>query len=166
VLRPTTGDLLRAVHLGLAEHVLPALPPGVAHRQLKAALHILRRLERSWDRFPAYLETENADISETLAELLTSVQAGHSGRYADLTRRLAATREPARRSSGISDERLAHLMAVNFALQEILADFDRTVRADREIGTEVRQTAMIRLFELYRRMLDRAGVAAGTNDDH
>ncbi|MEA2136636.1 MAG: hypothetical protein QOC68_4546, partial [Solirubrobacteraceae bacterium] len=86
MLRPTTGELLRAVHVELAAQVLPALPDGAPRRQLKAALHLLRRLERSWDRQAPYLEADNADLARTLDETL---QALPGGGYASLRGRLA-----------------------------------------------------------------------------
>ncbi len=164
MLRPTTGELLRGVRLGLAEHVLPALPDGAAVRQLKASLHILRRIERSWDRLPAYLEADNMDISDTLGGLVAEL-AERGGGYPELSRRLASPPEPAPLPAGVCDARLARLMAVNGALQSALADFDRVWRADRELDPGARQAVAHRLHALHRRMLERAAVAAGTAHD-
>lgn len=66
MLRPSPQDLLRGTCDQLEQQVLPELEAGAAQRQLKAALHLLRRLERSWDRLPAYLAEDNADIAATL----------------------------------------------------------------------------------------------------
>lgn len=66
--RPNTGELLRGLRKSLAEQVLPALPKGVPHQQLKAALHLLGRLERSWDLAASHLAEDNADITAVLLE--------------------------------------------------------------------------------------------------
>jgi hypothetical protein len=166
VLRPTTGELLRAVHVELAAQVLPALPDGAPRRQLKAALHLLRRLERSWDRQAPYLEADNADLARTLDETL---QALPGGGYASLRGRLAALGrrppEPPPSDDGVTDPGLRRLIAVNHALQEILADLDAALRTHRGLDPDARQRATSALGALHRRLLDRAGTAAGNRDD-
>jgi hypothetical protein len=167
VLRPTTGELLRAVHVELAAQVLPALPDGTPRRQLKAALHLLRRLERSWDRQAPYLEADNADLARTLDETLRALPGG--GGYASLRGRLAALghrpSEPPPADDGVTDRGLRRLMAANHALQEILADLHAALRTDRGLEPDARQRATSVLGALHRRLLDRAGTAAGNRDD-
>lgn len=64
--QPSTGALLGGLRAALNDTVLPALPKGPAHAQMKAALHLLGRLERSWDLAHAHLAADNADIEAVL----------------------------------------------------------------------------------------------------
>lgn len=64
--RPTAGELIAGIADSLRETVLPSVSGGAAQRQLKAALHALGRLQRSWDRLPRYLADDNADLQQTL----------------------------------------------------------------------------------------------------
>ena len=164
MLLPTTGELLRAVHVELAAQVLPELPDGAARRQLRAALHLLRRLERSWDRQAPYLRADNADLDHTLDELLAGT--GDDDRYIPLRRRLDRLRDEPPELAGdhaVSDPDLRRLMAVNHALQELLADLDAAVRADQALPPEARSSYATTLSALHRRMLARAAEAAGTD---
>ncbi len=104
MLLPSTGDLLHGLRQSLKQTVLPEVPDGAASRQLKAALHLLGRLERSWDLAGAHLAQDNADIEAVLGELLpqegeqslearlSQVQAEPPGGFNDVALRAAATR--------------------------------------------------------------------------
>ena len=48
MLKPTLGELVGNISRSLREDVLGEVPRGAAQRQLKAALHALDRVERSW----------------------------------------------------------------------------------------------------------------------
>jgi hypothetical protein len=65
---PSAPELLRGVSTQLQSAVLPAVQDPAAQRQLKAALHILRRLERSGSRMQQYLRADILDISGFLGE--------------------------------------------------------------------------------------------------
>ncbi|GGY90581.1 hypothetical protein ACFSTD_19510 [Novosphingobium colocasiae] len=103
--RPSTGELLAGLGRALETEVLAALPDGTARRQLKAAVHLISRLERIWDLTPAHLAADNADIEATLAAL----------GYQDPVAATAAPR-------GYNDPALRALAARNLALQEALLD--------------------------------------------
>jgi hypothetical protein len=170
VLRPTNGELLRAVHVQLADQVLPALADGDPRRQLKSALHLLRRLERSWDRQSCYLEADNADLADTLGTTLHTLSTEARADYAQLRTRLEQVRNqppdlPHATSGtqiGVNDPGLSRLMAINHTLQEILADLQATLHHDRGLASETRKQVTNMIRGLHRRLLDRAAEAAGT----
>jgi len=110
--RPSPGELLKGLRQSLAETVLPALPRGVAQQQLKAALHLLGRLERSWDLAAPHLAADNADIAAVLARVLPADA---------LEARLAAA--PPEQVSGYNDPDLTLAVARNLALHHLLLDF-------------------------------------------
>lgn len=109
--QPSPGDLLKGLRHSLAETVLPALPRGVAQQQLKAALHLLGRLERSWDLAAPHLAADNADIAAVLAQMLPADV---------LEARLAAS--PPEQVSGYNDPELAAAATRNLALHRLLLD--------------------------------------------
>ena len=69
MLRPSTGELLAGLRISLTEGVLPSLPKGAAQGQLRAALHLLGRLENSWDLAHSHFAQDNADIEHVLGDL-------------------------------------------------------------------------------------------------
>ncbi|MBC2644519.1 MULTISPECIES: hypothetical protein [unclassified Rhodococcus (in: high G+C Gram-positive bacteria)] len=170
VLKPTTTELLGGVRRGLTEDVLPKVSDGGAARQLRAALHILGRLERSWDRMPAYLAADNDDIAATLSIALADVAAAAAGAdYSDLFTRLAKAtggNGTDTQQYRVHDHRLAMEMAVNEALQGLLEDFDHRWRSDQSLDGVLREQLDRRILELYLRMVEREAQAAGTDDDH
>jgi hypothetical protein len=146
VLRPTPGELLAGVRRELMEQVLPAVPAGAPARQLKAALHVLAQLERTWDLQPAYLAADNADLRATLAELTarTGIRpAPHPDRG-----------EPV---PGVQDTALAEAIRENEQLQADLDEVQQAWRAGGRGDPAVDQL----LFDLHVRMAERALVAAG-----
>jgi hypothetical protein len=170
MLTPTTGTLLRAVRIELTDQVLPELPDGAARRQLKAALHILGRLERCWDRQAPYLEADNADLAHTLDIVLGElVDAPDATGYRQLRARLTQTGiDPPLTpvvDRGVTDPGLRRLMSVNYGLQEILVGLGAALRADRQTSAPARRRADDALAGLHRRLLNRAAAAAGTDDD-
>jgi hypothetical protein len=103
VLRPSTGELLAGLRDSLTKGVLPSLPKGEVHSQMKAALHLLGRLERSWDLAHSHVAKDNADMEQVLGSL------------ADVP---PATEDPA----GFNDPILRQAAARNLQLQAILAE--------------------------------------------
>lgn len=110
--RPSPGELLRGLRISLAEQVLPALPKGVPHQQMKAALHLLGRLERSWDLVAGHLAADNADIAAVLAQVLPADEP------VSLDQRLADATMPA--PDGYNDADLREAARRNLALHELL----------------------------------------------
>lgn len=103
MLRPSIGDLLGGLSASLQSEVLPALADGPPRSQLKAALHLIARLQRSWDLTPGYITADNADIAQVLGSL------AHDP---------ATPPEP----SGYNDPALRAAAARNLHLQAILAE--------------------------------------------
>jgi hypothetical protein len=111
VLRPSTGELLAGLRASLADGVLPALPEGAAQSQLKAALHLLGRLAKSWDLAHSHIAQDNAEMEEVLGPL-------------------ADVPAPAEMPPGYNDPDLRHAAARNFQLQAILAAQQPTPEID------------------------------------
>ncbi len=111
---PSTGELLRGLRTSLAETVLPALPGGAASRQLRAALHLIGRLERSWDLAAPHIAQDNADIERFLRTALPP--EGPQSLAARLSKRQV---EPPR---GFNDPALRAAATRNLALHAILAE--------------------------------------------
>lgn len=146
MLRPTPGELLSTVRRELNNQVLPALPPGAAARQLKAALHVLAQLERTWDLQPAYLSADNADLRSTMTEF--TARTG----IAPAPRQGRPDAVP-----GVQDSALADAMRENETLQ---ADLDELQQAWRLSGRADAAVDAL-LLELHLRMTERARLAAG-----
>lgn len=102
MLRPSTGELLAGLCASLTAGVLPSIPKGAAHSQLKAALHLLGRLEQSWDLAHSHIAQDNADMARVL------------GALADVP-------PPADMPPGFNDPDLRQAAARNLQLQAILA---------------------------------------------
>lgn len=112
--RPSTGELLRGLRLSLVETVLPALPKGVPHQQMKAALHLIGRLEHCWDLAASHLAEDNADIEAVVRAILPATGPD------SLDARLEAGTIEA--PQGYNDLSLRALAQRNLALQQILLD--------------------------------------------
>lgn len=102
MLRPSTGELLAGLRASLTEGVLPAIPKGAAHSQLKAAIHLLGRLEKSWDLAHSHITQDNADMEQVLGPL-------------------ADAPPPFDAPTGYNDPALRLAVARNLQLQAILA---------------------------------------------
>lgn len=111
MLRPSTGELLAGLRASLAKGVLPVLPEGDARSQLKAALHLLGRLEKSWDLSHAHLAEDNADIERVLGSL-------------------ADVPPPVEQPGGYNDPTLRQAAARNLQLQAILAGRESTLEIE------------------------------------
>lgn len=143
MLRPTPGELLHGIRQELTDQVLPEVPAGAASRQLRAALHALGRLERSWDLLPACLEADNADLRVALPEL------------ARLAGRNWAERPGACDVPGVHDAGLKQLMRDNAGLQADLAELQQVAPPE----------AQRLLLDLHVRLATRARRAGGLEDD-
>ena len=114
--RPNAGELLRGLRQSLSEQVLPAMPKGVPYQQLKAALHLLGRLERSWDLAASHLARDNADIAEVLGAVLPPDGPD------SLEQRLAAIAADTPVPQGYNDAALRDVAARNLMLHRLLLD--------------------------------------------
>jgi hypothetical protein len=165
VLRPTAGELLEGVSAGLRRSVLPALPPGDAERQLKAALHVLDRLRRSWDLLPPYLESDNADMRDTLTGIVASV-AGRHGALPSSVASLASGFAPRPDQStpvrGVNARSLAWAAMMNDELQARVVTLARWLAEPAQLEDLGLDGQRETLRRLYRRMTERALEAWGT----
>lgn len=159
MLRPTTSDLLRGISASLRQSVLPSLGQGAAQRQLKAALHTLGRLERSWDLLPAYLEADNADMRECLETILGALKASGTTPPTALTsleQTVAKVQDGQVASiAGFNDRALAMQGALNLSLQALVVEVDGWLRAPPQSANQVVATNIPLLDALYSRMVDR-----------
>ena len=157
MLRPTAGELVRNIADGLRRSVLPALPPGAAQRQLKAALHALGRIEQSWDRLPPYLTSDNADIRESLDAVLRELEKSSIAvprQFVSLRQDLAGSLNDHDTSiPGITDGALGQAAALNLELQSVLVELDAWLRSQTASAACVEQSRA--LEHLYSRMVDR-----------
>ncbi|QUT06868.1 hypothetical protein KFK14_05355 [Sphingobium phenoxybenzoativorans] len=135
--RPNPGDLLRGLRRGLEEQVLPAVPKGVPYQQLKAALHLIGRLERCWDTAASHLASDNADIQAVLSGLLP--QSGAQSLQAQLLD------VPASVVTGFNDPDLAAAAKRNLELHHVLAKQDTSAE----------------IQSLYERMVARDAIYVG-----
>jgi hypothetical protein len=148
MLRPTPGELLAGVRRELREQVLPHVPAGEPARQLRAALHVLGRLERSWDLLPSYLTADNDDLRSAITQL-----AGHL----DVDRTYPPTSIDAT-APGVTDRELRALIAENMHLQ---SELDR-LQQERRAGGDT--TADTTLLAVHTRAIERALQASGVED--
>ena len=70
MLDPNIGLLIHGLREELKNSVLPELGSGSALRQLKAGIHLLGRLEKTWDLSARYLLEDNNDIETCFKEFL------------------------------------------------------------------------------------------------
>jgi len=175
VLRPSPGELLGGICRSLRGSVLTALPAGDAQRQLRAALHALDRLQRSWDLLPACLQADNADVRATLRTILDAVlplQTQALPALATIAAGLAQLDAPPETANaadgagvpGIHDAALAAIARTNTALQSMLVEVDRWLRAS-DASRPGRHAAQIdALNQLYLRMTQRELQATAAED--
>jgi hypothetical protein len=167
VFKPTVGELLAGISAGLRQSVLPALEPGDAQRQLKAALHGLGRLQRSWDLLPAYLSGDNDDMCRTLLSIRDALQPSGLAlppAIALLDEKLAHI--PSEQDAdvpGIHERSLALQATMNVELQTMLIEFDAWLRAPQQTDLIVCVEQRSALDRLYGRMVDRELHSWGTD---
>ena len=159
MLRPTVGELLKVISESLRQSVLPALGPGAAQRQLKAALHTLGRIEKSWDLLPGYLSDDNADMSQCVGEVLRSLNEARitlPSRISSLSDAVAALPIDEHTSiQGVNDGSLAARGAMNVRLQAMLTDLDTWLRAPSQLAVSACVEQAQVLDGLYSRMVNR-----------
>lgn len=163
--KPTAGELLEGVIDGLRQSVMPALPPGTAQRQLRAALHVLGRLQRSWDLLPDYLEADTEDVRATLHAVLAAQAFPRDDGRPTVASRLEALRaDESAVIRGVNAPALAAQCSTHEQLQALLAETDSWLRAP-ERNSElacIEQASM--LDKLYARMAERQLRAWGTQE--
>jgi hypothetical protein len=156
--RPSVSELLAGVCAGLEGSVAPALPDGAAARQLRAALTLLRRLERSWDRWTPYLAEDIQDMRESLRDIAMGFGSGTgaAAQAAQATlQRLSSAEVRPEIAFPFPDER------THVELRACIAALESSIRRDTEVDSEVRAQALALFANLHRRMLTRELHALG-----
>jgi hypothetical protein len=169
MLKPTVGELLSGIVASLRETVLPSVTNGAAKRQLKAALHALGRLEKSWDQWPACIAADNADMLETLERSLGDLVDSSATVLPALTalelRVKAIKPNPLARVRGVNDPSLAAAADLNDRLQGLVADFSAWIESPDHAAPAV-CVQRAGLAALYQRMVERELLAfAGKLDE-
>ncbi|MEZ5481563.1 MAG: hypothetical protein R3E73_05115 [Porticoccaceae bacterium] len=161
MLLPNPGLLIKSLRSSLKSEVLPALEKGAAFRQLKASLHLLERLERSWDLFPQHVQQDNTDLEKTLIDVLEKLVAStDKTSFDDLLQQLKAIPEMNKVVKGINDPVLNLAAQRNFALQNLLEEVQGELdkfESDKKLKNACERS----LNELYRRMVARDAIYVG-----
>jgi hypothetical protein len=156
--RPTPGELIGGISRSLRETVLPELPPGAGVRQLRAALHALNRVQRTWDLLPGGLADDNADIEATIAAIIASLaseSAEVNAAFAAADRFSEDSGVETLAASGVNAPTLAGLMAINRQLQSRLIGLDAWLRGAEEKQPNTYGPLCRKIDALYGRMVDR-----------
>ncbi len=152
--KPLVGDILAGITATLRDAVLPALSDGAAQRQLKAALFSLGRLQRSWDRWPGYLNADNADMLATLQSVLSHSAMHPAARAAadELLQRLGLTQT----GTLIGDiPSLGSLGELNDELQELVCATDTLIQQYKSAESVRFAPLAAQMEALYQRMIER-----------
>jgi hypothetical protein len=162
--KPSIGELLNGVVIGLRESVLPELPSGPTRRQLQVAIAIIRRVAMVWDKVAPYLYLDNKDIDQTVIEICALLERGQTKlegiEPAALRRRLNATESGGDGGAQIDYPPYSALAARNVELQQLLVDLQEALHASasQNAGAQARadidRIAAV-LQALFRRMLER-----------
>jgi hypothetical protein len=175
MVKPTPGELLSGIHRELRAQVLAVLPAGAPARQLRAALHCIDLVARTWDLQLPYAEADNADLEQTLAELrrLSGLPgsggvhgaggAADAGSAADGGAGGGAPGTDGQSwppPDGVTDPALSAALARNLELQSELSAFQDWWRASGRTDPAVGSA----LLGLHRRMTARAALASGADD--
>lgn len=161
--KPTVGELLEGVTQSLRESVLNSLPSGTPQRQLRAALHVLGRLQRCWDLLPGYLDADVQDMRTTLQTLLTDPALAADDVLVALKAKLDAVRAPDQATvRGVNSPELAAQCSVHEQLQAIVAETNAAVSGAVRHASESRDEARASLGRLFARMSERQLSGWGT----
>lgn len=149
---PDTGKLLLGARRALAETVLPSLTDPDAVRQLKAALHLLGRLSRTWDLPHGLIAADNADMIVVIAAI--RARLGEPGEEAN--ERLSPDLLS---DAAINDPGLRELAVRNVALRTEVERLEQEVRS--RASHDLKQDCLADLSGLFERMTRRASILAG-----
>lgn len=161
MLLPNPGSLIHTLRGNLKDVVLPALDKGDAQRQLKASLHLLGRLEKSWDLYSQHVLQDNKDIQTTLTEILQQLSdAEVAEKFKKIKYQLNKHINIIEKIDGLNDPDLMKATHRNIQLQECLQNFE-SVLSNADIDEKVRLSCFEKLTDLYRRMNMRDLVSVG-----
>jgi hypothetical protein len=162
MLKPNPGMLLARLRTSLKEQVLPELDDAAASKQLKASLHLIGRLEKSWDLYAQHVASDNADIEKSLTIVLQKLtDAGaEASAVANLQDALKRVGFGGADIPGLNDPALISASRRNLALQGLLIQVEDLLDClsdSPELVSECRSG----LARLYRRMTERDSVYVG-----
>ena len=161
MLLPNPGSLIHSLRSNLNDSVLPALAKGDAQRQLKAALHLLGRLEKSWDLYGQHVREDNKDIETTIAAIFEKLsEAKASEIFKQLQNQLNQYEHVVESISGLNDPELADATHRNLQLQECLQNLEGML-VKTHLDGDTRKTCNEYLVALYRRMAMRDSIYVG-----
>jgi hypothetical protein len=160
MLQPDVGQLLRELRTALGETVLPAVSEPGAKRQLKAALHLLGRLSRTWDLPPVLVRADNADMADAKSRIEARLAADMviEPTTCDSARENDSLAELAPRN-GVNDPALATEMARNLSLRSAFEALEQRVR--KLPVCEAKTLCLDELHALFARMTDRESMLVG-----
>jgi hypothetical protein len=125
MLEPNPGKLLKAVADSLTSSVAPSVSDPNAARQLKAIVHIVKRLQRSWDLCASIAAKDNEDIEATISRVGEMLEGSIDD---DVLNRLVSHEEPRNEESwpidGVNDPHLKAIMSRNLLLRHRLETLD------------------------------------------
>ena len=160
MLQPDIGQLLKGARSALAESVLPKVDDANAKRQLKAIMHMIGRLSRSWDLPHRLIHADNEDMASVLATLRSRITAAGFEQVADIEKdadfRVASLESD---GSGINDPQLAADTSTNRSLRRSVEALEQYIRS--YLPAELKQSCLAELHQLFIRMTARESVMLG-----
>ncbi|MFA7554239.1 MAG: hypothetical protein WCY88_08315 [Spongiibacteraceae bacterium] len=159
---PNPGSLIGTLRANLKQSILPELKESGAQRQLKAALHLLGRLEKSWDLYAPQIIEDNLDIEQSLFTVLEQLKSeGVGDLFTAVSEGLSqlAQRE-VMPINGLNSPALILAAQHNMQLQQLVNDTQEIVDSV-ELTAPRRVAIQTLLTELYQRMVRRDAIANG-----
>lgn len=162
MLLPNPGALLATLRTTLETQVMPAVENDGAKRQLKAGLHLLKRLEKSWDLYALHVLEDNQDMQETLNVLLAEIAGeGCEQAFADIASRLRhGENHCADHHPGINSPALMGALEQNLHLQQLVEKF-QLLWGSNTLPAPIVERGEKALQALYGRMVERDALAMG-----
>lgn len=154
MLQPDVGVLLDGLRTALSGSVLPSVADPAAQRQLKAGLHLLARLRRTWDLSASIVRSDNLDMEAVLETEGKRIRAAG----VDCPTWAWAPPLAAKVKTGINDPALAEDLARNVSLRHAIEALAQSVRMERSASA---RSAAEQLFALYQRMARRESILTG-----
>jgi len=160
MLLPSPGTLLKGLAGSLRDGVLPNISTVSAQKQMKAALHLLARLEKTWDLFHQHVETDNADIEAALQKIFSAL-ASHDQRLIALKARFMENMAGDKPVAGFNDPEAAAMAAANIRLREILQALEEILAHAPDENQNAVAACQMQLAGLYQRMAMRDAIYVG-----
>lgn len=160
MLLPSPGVLLKGLAESLRDSVLPNISTVSAQKQMKAALHLLGRLEKTWDLFHQHVENDNADIEAALQQIFSALTSNDQ-RLVALKARFMESTAGDNLVVGFNDPEAAAMAAANIRLREILHTLEEILAHSPDENQSAVAACQIQLAGLYQRMAMRDAIYVG-----